>query len=152
MAALLAGDTIVDEKHPLRVLWVDRAERVRAPRHVLAFEKAFFEVRECHSLADGIEAGSRDSYDVVVLATDLPDAWPSDVVLRFTRDVQDIPVIVVTEGRSDPAAARQADRHPFCVVDRARADPTSMRRLVISAGILARTLRTTAQGQEVSHF
>ena len=152
MAALLAGDTIVDEKHPLRVLWVDRAERVRAPRHVLAFEKPFFEVRECHSLADGIEAGSRDRYDVVVLATDLPDAWPSDVVLRFTRDVDNIPVIVIAEGSPDHPALKQADGHPFCVVDRARADPTSMRRLVISAGVLARTLRSTAQDQEASHF
>jgi len=145
MAALLAGDTFIDEKHPLRVLWVDRVEREPAPRYALALEKTFFELTECHSLADGIEAGSRDSYDVVVLATDLPDAWLSDVFLRFTQEVPDIPIIAIVGAVSEELGLKQAEAHPFCIVDRARADPTSMRRLVISAGILARTLRGSAQ-------
>ena len=146
MAALLAGDTIVDETDPLRVLWVARADKVLSPRNRLVFQESFFDVRECYSLAESVEASSRDRYDVVVLATDLPDAWPSEVFLRFSRHVQDTPVIVIAESPSDHLAVRQANGHPFCVVDRARADPTSIRRLVISAGILARTLRGASQG------
>jgi len=48
-------------------------------------EAAFFRLRECHSLAEGIEAYGRDTYDVVVLTTGLPDAWPSDIFPRFVE-------------------------------------------------------------------
>ena len=103
-------------------------------------EAAFFRLRECHSLAEGIEAYGRDTYDVVVLTTGLPDAWPSDIFPRFVEKAPDSPVLLIVEGRSDGAMLKNAERRPFCILERVRADPTTMRRLVISAGILIRTL------------
>ena len=140
MPALLAGDVLIDEKDPLRILWVDRAEKGRASRDAIGAEAAFFQVRECQSLAEGIEAYGREGYDVVVLATDLPDAWPSDIFSRFVEEARDSPVLLIVEERTDGPISRNADRQPYCIVERARADPTTMRRLVISAGILIRTL------------
>ena len=140
MARLIAGDALIDETNPLRILWVDRSEKGRASRNAIAAEAAFFRVRECHGLAEGIEAHGGDRYDVVVLATDLPDAWPSDVFSRFVEKTPDNPILLIVEERSDGAMLKKAERRPFCIVERARADPTTMRRLVISAGILIRTL------------
>ena len=140
MARLLAGDTLIDETDPLRILWVDRAETGRATRDAIAAEAAFFQVRECHTLAEGIEAVGRGRYDVVVLSTDLPDAWPSDIFPRFVEKAPDSPVLLIVEEGSDGAMLKNAERRPFCTVERVRADPTTMRRLVISAGILIRTL------------
>lgn len=145
MARLLAGDALIDETDPLRILWVERVEKGRASRNAIAAEAIFFWVRECHSLAEGIEAYGRDRYDVVVLATDLPDAWPSDIFSRFVEKVPDSPILLIVEERSDGAILKSAERQPFCVVQGARADPTTMRRLVISAGILIRTLGALPQ-------
>ena len=109
----------------------------------MAAEAAFFQVRECHSLAEGIEAAGRDRFDVVVLATDLPDAWPSDIFPRFVEKAPDSPILLIVEDCT--AMLKNAERRPFCVVERARADPTTMRRLVISAGILMRTVGALPQ-------
>ena len=140
MARLLAGDALIDETDPLRILWVDRAEMGQASRNAIAAETALFQVRESHSLAEGIEAAERSRYDVVVLATNLPDAWPSEVFARFVEKAPDNPVLLIVEARSDGATLRNVERQPFCIVERVRADPTTMRRLVISAGIWIRTL------------
>ena len=145
MAALLAGDALIDEGDPLTILWVDRAEKGRASRAAIAAEAAFFQVRECHSLAEGIEAAGRGRYDVVVLTTDLPDAWPSDIFPRFVEKAPDCPVLLIVEEGSAGAMLKNAERQPFCIVARARAGPTTMRRLVISAGILIRTLGALPQ-------
>ena len=145
MARLIAGDALLDETDPLRILWVERAEKGQASRNALAAEAAFFRVQACHSLAEGIEAYGRDQYDVVVLATDLPDAWPSDIFSRCVEKTPDNPILLIVEEYTDRAMLRKAERRPFCIVDRARADPMTMRRLVISAGILIRTLDALPQ-------
>ena len=145
MARLLAGDALVDETDPLRILWVDRAEKGRASRNAIAAEAACFQVRECHSLAEGIEAAGRGRFEVVVLATDLPDAWPSDIFPRFVEKAPDSPVLLIVEGRSDGTMLKNAERRPFCILERVRADPMTMRRLVISAGILIRALGALPQ-------
>jgi len=79
VATLLAEDTLVDEHDPLRVLLIDQAEKAHRTRDALEVDGAFFRVVECHSLGEGI--GTCRSYrsEVVILAADLPDAWPSDV-------------------------------------------------------------------------
>ena len=145
MARLIAGDALIDETNPLRILWVDRGEKGRASRNAIAAEAAFFRIRECHSLAEGIEAYGGDRYDVVVLATDLPDAWPSDIFSRFVEKTTDNPILLIVEEYPDRAMLKNAERRPFCIVERTRADPTTMRRLVISAGILIRTLGALPQ-------
>ena len=141
----MAGDALIDETDPLRILWVDRAETGQATRDAIAAEAASFQVRECHSLADGIEAAGRGRFDVVVLAADLPDAWPSDIFPRFDEKAPDSPILLIVEDCTDRAMLKNAERRPFCIVERARADPTTMRRLVISAGLLIRTLGALPQ-------
>jgi DNA-binding NtrC family response regulator len=149
MTCLLAGDALIDETDPLRILWIDRREKGRVALAALAAEGTFFKVQECHSLAEGIKVCGRDRYDVVVLATDLPDAWPLDVFMRWAQEGgQDSPVVLVVEGPSVESSLRKAERHPFCVVGRARADPIKMRRLVISAGIFVRALSGPRQAPQ----
>lgn len=142
MATLLAGDTLVDEHEPLRVLVIDQAEKVHKTRDALAVDAAFFRMEECHSLGEGIETCRNHRNEVVVLATDLPDAWPSDVFLRFAEQTPDSSIIVIAESTLDKFSLQGAERTPFCIIDRAKVDSTTIRRLVASAGILARTLRS----------
>ena len=141
MATLLAGDTLVDENDPLRVLLIDQAEKAHRTRDALEVDGAFFRIEECHSLGEGIETCRSHSSEVVILATDLPDAWPSDVLLRLTEQT-DSPIIAIVQGTFDKFSLVRAERTPFCIINRAKANPKTIRRLVASAGILARTLRT----------
>jgi len=142
VATLLAGDTLVDEHEPLRVLVIDQAEKAHMARDALAAGGAFFRMEECYSLSEGIETCRNHWNEVIVLATDLPDAWPSDVFLRFSEQASDSPIIMIVESTLDNFSFERAARTPFCIIDRAKVDPTTIRRLVASAGILARTLRS----------
>ena len=142
MATLLAGDTLVDDYEPLRVLVIDQAEKTHMTRDALAAGGPFFRVEECHSLRDGIETCRNPWNEVIILATDLPDSWPSDVFLRFSEQASDSPIIIIVESTLNNLSFERAARAPFCIIDRAKVDPTTIRRLVASAGILARTLRS----------
>ena len=141
MATLLAGDTLVDEHEPLRVLVIDQAEKAHMTRDALAAGGAFFRMEECHSLGEGIETCRNHGNEVIVLATDLPDAWQSDVFLRFSEQASDSPIIIIVESTLDNFSFERAAKAPFCIINRAKVDATTIRRLVASAGILARTLR-----------
>jgi hypothetical protein len=138
MSPLIAGDPVIDDQHPVRILVVDPSGAdlvIRATGSV----KVYFQITACNSLAEASDHLRAKLYDVIVLEPNLPDSWPADSYRQLSAQAQEIPFLILTGGQ-DFGFLAQAAPLPFAVLAKGKADALAIRRLLVSATLRKRAL------------
>ncbi len=98
-----------DEALPQRVLLIEDSEGdQRLVKELLAeANDVIYDVHAVVLLAEGIERGKREPWNVLILDMGLPDEDGLDAVRRVHFAVPDVPIVVLT-GRQDESLAFRA--------------------------------------------
>lgn len=136
---LIAGDPIIDDRQPIQILIVGPGDVARLVTAATSPIGKYLQVRTCSSLANASDHLRADSFDVIVLDPNLPDSWPADSYRRLSEETEAIPVLILTDAQ-DLGFLAQAMPPPFAVLGKRKADPDTVRRLLISAALRKRAL------------
>ena len=110
----------------------------------------YFQIRACNSLAQASDHLRTQPYDAIVLEPNLPDSWPADSYRRLSEVAEGVPFLILTDVQ-DLGFLGQASPLPFAVLAKDKAEPATIRRLLISAALRKRALplaRTPAHNQD----
>jgi hypothetical protein len=138
MSPLIAGDPVIDDQQPVRILVVDPsgADLVTTATGSVG---GYFQITACNSLAQASDHLRTRSYDVIALEPNLPDCWPADSYRRLSEMAVGVPFLIITHVEELGFLA-QASPLPFAVLAKHKAEPATIRRLLISAALRKRAL------------
>jgi DNA-binding NtrC family response regulator len=138
MSPLIAADPVIDDQHPVQILVVDPsgADLVTAATGTVGW---YFQITACSSLAQASDHLQTRSFDVIVLEPNLPDCWPADSYRRLSEVADGVPFLILTQVQ-DLGFLAQASPPPFAMLAKDKAEPATIRRLLISAGLRKRAL------------
>jgi DNA-binding NarL/FixJ family response regulator len=97
----------------------------------------YFQITACSSLAQALDHLRSQPYDAIVLEPDLPDSWPADSYRRLSEVADGVPFLILTHVQ-DLGLRAQAPPLPFAVLAKDKAEPATIRRLLISAALRKR--------------
>jgi hypothetical protein len=139
MSPLITGDAVIDDRHPVQILVVDSsggADLVTAATGTIG---EYFQITACSSLAQASDHLRTRSYDAIVLEPNLLDSWPADSYRRLSEVADGVPFLILTQVQ-DLGFLAQASPLPFAVLAKDKAEPATIRRLLISAALRKRAL------------
>ena len=138
MSPLIAGDPVIDDQHPVQILVVDPsgADLVTWATRTVG---EYVQITACISLAQASDHLRSQPYDAIVLEPNLPDSWPADSYRRLSEVVDGVPFLILTHVQ-DLGFLAQAAPLPFAVLAKDKAQPATIRRLLISAALRKRAL------------
>jgi hypothetical protein len=139
MFPLIAGDPVIDDQHPVRILVVDPSGGADLVTGATGTFEEYFQIRACNSLAQALDDLRTQLYDAIVLEPNLPDSWPADSYCRLSEEVEGVPFLILTDVQ-DLGFLAQASQLPFAVLAKGKAGPAAIRRLLISAALRKRAL------------
>ena len=136
MSPLITGDAVIDEQHPVQILVVgpSGADLVTSATRTLG---VYFQITVCSSLAQASDHLRSQAYDAIVLEPHLPDAWPADSYRRLSELADGVPFLILTHVQ-DLGLRTEAPPLPFAVLAKDKAEPATIRRLLISAALRKR--------------
>src|SRR5262245_55459605 len=127
MSLLIAGDPVIDDRHPVQILVVDPSG-AGLLTEAMGTVWEYFKITACNSLAEASDHLRTRSYDVIVLEPNLPDCWAADSYRRLSEQAQEIPILILT-GMQDRGFLAEASPLPFGVLEKGKADAPAIRRL-----------------------
>jgi hypothetical protein len=138
MSPLIAGDSVIDDEHPVQILVVDPsgADLVTGATEGVG---EYFQITVCSSLAQASDHLRTQFCDVIVLEPNLPDSWPVDSYRQLSGQAEQVPFLILT-GVQDFGFLAHASPLPFAVLEKGKADAPAVRRLLISAALRKRAL------------
>jgi len=139
MSPLITGDAVIDDRHPVQILVVDSSGGADLVTAATGTVGEYFQITACSSLAQASDHLRTQSYDAIVLEPNLPDCWPADSYRRLSEKAEEIPFLVLTYVQ-DLGFLAQASPLPFAVLAKDKAEPATIRRLLISAALRKRAL------------
>ena len=139
MSPLIAGDPVIDDQHPVQILVVDPSGGADLVAQATRTVGQYFQIRGCDSLAEASDHLRSQPYDAIVLEPNLPDSWPADSYRRLSEVADGVPFLILTQGQ-DLEFLAQASPFPFAVLAKDKAEPATIRRLLISAALRKRAL------------
>jgi len=142
MPQLIAGDSIIDDQRPAKILIVDPSGAAFATDAIGPVGECF-QVSACGSLAAAFDHLRSDAFDAIVLEPNLPDSWPADSYRRLSEQSGATPILILTEVH-DLGSVTQGMPFPFAVLSKGQSEPHTLRHLLISATLRSRALRSTA--------
>jgi DNA-binding NarL/FixJ family response regulator len=143
MSPLIAGDPVIDDRHPVQILVVDPSGGADLVTGATRTVGEYFQIRACNSLAQALDHLRTQLYDAIVLEPNLPDSWPADSYRRLSEEAEGIPFLILTDVQ-DLGFLAQASPLPFAVLAKGKAGPAAIRRLLISAALRKRALTPSA--------
>ena len=154
MSPLIAGDPVIDDRHPVQILVVDPSGGADLVTGATKTVGEYFQIRACNSLAQASDHLRAQPYDAIVLEPNLPDCWPADSYRRLSGEAEGTPVLIFTDVQ-DLGFLAQASPPPFAVLAKGKAGAVAIRRLLISAALRKRALTplgepTSAQTGEIA--
>ena len=147
MPQLIAGDPIIDDKRPARILVVDPSG-ANSVTNATGPVGECFQVSACGSLAAAFDLLRSDAFDAIVLEPNLPDSWPADSYRRLSEQSRAIPILILTDVH-DLGSVSQGLPFPFAVLAKGQSEPHTLKHLLISATLRARALPSTAGSCEL---
>jgi hypothetical protein len=139
MSPLIAGDPVIDDQHPVRVLVVDPSGGADLVTRATSTIGEYFQITACDSLARASDHLRSQPYDLIVLEPNLPDAWSADSYRRLSEAAGGVAFLILTDVQ-DLGFLAQASPLPFAVLAKGKAEPATIRRLLISAALHRRAL------------
>ena len=139
MSPLITGDPVIDDQHPVQILVVDPSGGADLVTGATGTVGEYFQITACNSLAQASDHLRTQSYDAIVLEPNLPDCWPADSYRRLSEQAEEIPFLILTYVQ-DLGFLAQASPLPFAVLAKDKAEPATIRRLLISAALRKRAL------------
>ena len=137
MSPLIIGDAVIDDQHPVQILVVDPNGSADLITWATRTVGAYFEITACNSLAQASDHLRSQPYDAVVLEPDLPDSWPADSYRQLSEVADGVPFLILTHVQ-DLGLRAPAPPLPFAVLAKDKAEPATIRRLLISAALRKR--------------
>jgi hypothetical protein len=139
MSPLITGDAVIDDRHPVQILVVDPSGGADLVTAATGTVGRYFQTIACSSLAQASDHLRSQRYDVVVLEPNLPDCWPADSYRRLSEIADGVPFLILTHVQ-DLGFLAQTSLLPFAVLAKDKAEPATIRRLLISAALRQRAL------------
>lgn len=138
MSPLIEGDPVIDDQHPVQILVVDPsgADLVTWATRTVG---EYVQITACISLAQASDHLRSQPYDAIVLEPNLPDSWPADSYRRLSELSGGVAFLILTHVQ-DLGFLAQASPFPFAVLAKGKAEPATIRRLLISAALHRRAL------------
>ena len=138
MPQLIAGDPIIDDQRPARILVVDPSGADLVTSATAPVGECF-QVSACGSLAAAFDLLRSDAFDAIVLEPTLPDSWPADSYRRLSEQSRAIPILILTDVH-DLGSVSQGFPLPFAALVKGQSEPHALRHLLISATLRSRAL------------
>jgi hypothetical protein len=139
MSPLITADAVIDDRHPVQILVVDSSGGADLVTAATGTVGEYFQITACSSLAQASDHLRTQSYDAIVLEPNQPDSWPADSYRRLSEVADGVPFLILTHVQELEFLV-QASPLPFAVLAKDKAEPATIRRLLISAALRKRAL------------
>jgi hypothetical protein len=139
MSPLIVGDAVINDQHPVQILVVDPSGGADLVTLATRTVGEYFQITACNSLAQASDHLRSQPCDAIVLEPNLPDSWSADSYRRLSEVANGVPFLILTNVQ-DLGFLTQASPLPFAVLSKDKAEPGTIRRLLISAALRKRAL------------
>ena len=96
MSPLIAGDPVIDDQHPVRVLVVDPSGGADLVTGATSTVGEYFQITACDSLTQASDHLRTQPYDLIVLEPNPPDSWPADSCRRLSEVAGGVAFLILT--------------------------------------------------------